>query len=184
MLKNAANYEFSTLPLETAPFQKDGHVLLGTERVLTQEQNAETKCYDILQDNNEYDITFVVTLNSDSDSSADGVVNMDYVVLMTSRRELFPNLTLDRRLTKKSPSSSALSSMHGARKDSEEMEQDKGEEKNVQRTLVLGEELAIKENFASQDWFGLQLIGTLRQTKIQGASNNVAFEVHNIRYRL
>ena len=117
------------MPLETAPFQKDGHVLLGAERVLTQEQNAETKSYDILRDNNEYDITFVVTLDSDSDSSADGVVNMDYVVLITSRRELFPKLTLDLRLTKKSPSSSALSSMHGARKDSEEMEQDKGEKK-------------------------------------------------------
>lgn len=145
MVKNAAKYEFSTLSLETAPFQKDGHVLLGTERVLTQEQNAETTCYDILRDNNEYDITFVVTLNSDSDSSADGVVNMDYVVLMTSRRELFPKLTLDLRLTKKSPSSSALSSMYGARKDSEEMEQDKGEKKTVQRTLCWGKNLLLKK---------------------------------------
>ena len=102
-------------------------MLLGTERVLTQERSSETKTYDILRDNNEYDITFVVSLK---DSSEEGIVTMDYVVLMTSRRELFPKLTLDVRLRKKSPSSSSLSSMNGARKpslpDNGEAEQDRG----------------------------------------------------------
>ncbi|KAL9950647.1 hypothetical protein ACROYT_G043176 [Oculina patagonica] len=60
----------------------------------------------------------------------EGVVTMEYVVLMTSRRELFPKLTLDLRLRKKSPSSSSLSTMGGARKGSfpeaGEIEQGKG----------------------------------------------------------
>ena len=160
MVKNAVKYEFSTLPLETAPFQKDRHVLLGTDRVLTQELTEETKTYDILRDSYEYDITFVVTLK---DSSEDGVINMEYVVLMTSRRELFPKLDL--RLTKKSPSSSALSSMHGARKDGEEMEQDRGANTPFKGLWGgVGGELLFEGNFASQDWFGLQMIRTLRQT--------------------
>lgn len=129
LVKNAARYEFSTLPLETVPFKTTHHVLLGTERVLTQERTAETETYDILRDNNEYDITFVVTLK---DPPEEGIVNMEFVVLMTSRREIFPKLTLDLRLRKKSPSSSSLSSMNGARKaslpDNGEIEQpDKGE---------------------------------------------------------
>jgi len=127
LVKNAAKYDFSTLPVETASSKKAHHVLLATERVLTQERTSETKAYDILRDNNEYDITFVVSLK---DSSEEGIVNMEYVVLMTSRRDLFPKLTLDLRMRKKSPSSSSLSSMGVPRKgsflDNGEVEQDKG----------------------------------------------------------
>lgn len=114
LVKNAAKYDFSTLYLETAPIGIPQHVLLGTQRVLTLEQNAEPRPSDILRENNEYDITFVVTVK---DSPEEGVVCMAYVVLMTSRRDLFPKLTLD-WLRKKSPSSSSLSSMNGARKGS------------------------------------------------------------------
>lgn len=128
LVKNAAKYDFSTLPVETASSKKAHHVLLATERVLTQERTSETKAYDILRDNNEYDITFVVSLK---DSSEEGIVNMEYVVLMTSRRDLFPKLTLDLRMRKKSPSSSSLSSMGVPRKgsflDNGEVEQDKGQ---------------------------------------------------------
>lgn len=77
-----------------------------------QERNSDTKTFDILRDNNEYDISFVVSLK---DSMEEGVVTMEYIVLMTSRRELFPKLTLDLRIRKKSPSSSSLSTMSGVR---------------------------------------------------------------------
>ncbi|KAJ7386497.1 KICSTOR complex protein szt2 [Desmophyllum pertusum] len=125
LVKNATKYDFSTLPLKTANSTNSSHVLLGTDRVLTNERNSGTKTYDILRDNNEYDISFVVSLK---DSMEEGVVTMEYVVLMTSRREMFPKLTLDPRLTKKSPSSSSLSTISGVRKESfpEGMEQEKG----------------------------------------------------------
>ena len=125
LVKNATKYDFSTLPLKTANSTTSSHVLLGTDRVLTNERNSGTKTYDILRDNNEYDISFVVSLK---DSMEEGVVTMEYVVLMTSRREMFPKLTLDLRLTKKSPSSSSLSTISGVRKESfpEGMEQEKG----------------------------------------------------------
>ena len=77
-----------------------------------QERHSDTKTFDILRDNNEYDISFVVSLK---DSMEEGVVTMEYIVLMTSRRELFPKLTLDLRIRKKSPSSSSLSTMSGVR---------------------------------------------------------------------
>ena len=127
LVKNPSKYDFTTLPLKTGPFKKAHHVLLGTDRVLTRGQNADTRSYDILRDNNEYDISFVVSLK---ESSEEGIVNMEYLVLMTSRRELFPKLTLDMRLRNKSPSSSSLSSMNGARMesfpDNGEVEQERG----------------------------------------------------------
>lgn len=115
LVKNASKYEFSTLPLKKSNTTKSSHVLLGTDRVLTQAGISLTKTFDILRDNNEYDISFVVSLK---DCMEDGVFTMEYVVLMTSRRELFPKLTLDLKLRKKSPSSSSLSTMSGARKGS------------------------------------------------------------------
>lgn len=115
LVKNASKYDFSTLPLKKSNTTKSSHVLLGTDRVLTQAGNSLTKTFDILRDNNEYDISFVVSLKGWME---DGVFTMEYVVLMTSRRELFPKLTLDLRLRKKSPSSSSLSTMSGARKGS------------------------------------------------------------------
>lgn len=115
LVKNASKYDFSTLPLNKANTTKSSHVLLGTDRVLTQAGNSLTKTFDILRDNNEYDISFVVSLK---DCMEDGVFTMEYVILMTSRRELFPKLTLDLRLRKKSPSSGSLSTMTGSRKGS------------------------------------------------------------------
>ena len=115
LVKNASKYEFSTLPLNKNNNTKSSHVLLGTDRVLTQAGNSLTKTFDILRDNNEYDISFVVSLK---DWMEDGVFTMEYVMLMTSRRELFPKLTLDLRLRKKSPSSGSLSTMTGSRKGS------------------------------------------------------------------
>lgn len=127
LVKNATKYEFSTLPLKKSNTTKSSHVLLGTDRVLTQAGISLTKTFDILRDNNEYDISFVVSLK---DWMEDGVFTMEYVVLMTSRRELFPKLTLDLKLRKKSPSSSSLSTMSGARKgslpDGGDMEPGKG----------------------------------------------------------
>ena len=128
LVKNASFYDFQTLPLESGPFEKTQHLLFGTDRVLTQERYSDKRTYDILRDNNEYDITFVV---SPKESSEEGIVNMEYIVLMTSRRELFPKLTLDLHLRKKSPSSSSLSSMNGNRKaslpDNGELEPERGQ---------------------------------------------------------
>lgn len=128
LVKNASFYDFQTLPLEAGPYEKTQHLLLGTDRILTQEINSDTRTYDVLRDNNEYDITFVV---SPKESSEEGIVNMEYIVLMTSRRELFPKLTLDLHLRKKSPSSSSLSSMNGNRKtslpDNGEVEPERGQ---------------------------------------------------------
>lgn len=115
LVKHASKYDFSTLPLSKANTTKSSHVLLGTDRVLTQAGNSLTKTFDILRDNNEYDISFVVSLK---DWLEDGVFTIEYVMLMTSRRELFPKLTLDLRLRKKSPSSGSLSTMTGFRKGS------------------------------------------------------------------
>lgn len=115
LVKHASKYDFSTLPLSKANTTKSSHVLLGTDRVLTQAGNSLTKAFDILRDNNEYDISFVVSLK---DWLEDGVFTIEYVMLMTSRRELFPKLTLDLRLRKKSPSSGSLSTMTGFRKGS------------------------------------------------------------------
>ena len=132
LVKNASKYEFSTLPLEMAPTEKAQYVLLGTQRVLTQEQSADSKAPDILRENNEYDITFVVTVK---ESPEEGVVCMAYVMLMTSRRDLFPKLTLD-WLRKKSPSSSSLSTMNGARKGSLPESEDVEQEKGVSRLIL------------------------------------------------
>lgn len=132
LVKNASKYEFSTLPLEMAPIEKAQYVLLGTQRVLTQEQSADSKAPDILRENNEYDITFVVTVK---ESPEEGVVCMGYVMLMTSRRDLFPKLTLD-WLRKKSPSSSSLSTMNGVRKGSLPESEDVEQEKGVSRLIL------------------------------------------------
>ena len=128
LVKNASFYDFQTLPLESGPFEKTQHLLFGTDRVLTQERYSDTRTYDILRDNYEYDITFVV---SPKESSEEGIVNTEYIVLMTSRRELFPKLMLDLHLRKKSPSSSSLSTMNGNRKaslpDNGEVEPERGQ---------------------------------------------------------
>ena len=124
LVKNASNYDLETKASSSS------HVLLGTDLVLTQERTSDTKTFDILRENNEYDISFVVSLK-DTMEEEEGVVTMEFIVLMTSRRELFPKLTLDLRLRKKSPSSSSLSTMSGVSRkvplpESGETEQEKG----------------------------------------------------------
>ena len=121
------HYDFTTLPLEGNNPKKFDHVLLGSERVLKEIRTSDTPTYDILRDSNEYDISFVV---SPKDSPEQGVVSLEYLVLMTSRRELFPKLTADLSFSKKSPSSSSLASINGTRKgplaETEAAEQGKG----------------------------------------------------------
>ena len=93
LVKKASFYEFHTLPEQTTNASSS-----ETNRVLTH----------ILREYRDYDVSFVLSLK---ETKEEGVVTMEYIVLMTSRRELFPKLTLDLRLSKKSPSSGSLSTM-------------------------------------------------------------------------
>lgn len=93
LVKNASFYDFSTLPVKTTNASSS-----NTDRVLTH----------ILREYNDYDVSFVLSLK---ETNEEGVVTLEYIVLMTSRREIFPKLTLDLRLTKKSPSAGSLSTV-------------------------------------------------------------------------
>ena len=60
-----------------------------------------------LLENNDYDVTLLVTLK---DKYEGGVLHLEYFVLMTSRRELFPKLTADNSIPWTMSSSSFRSS--------------------------------------------------------------------------
>lgn len=122
LVKKASFYEFHTLPEQSTNASE-------TNRVLTH----------ILREYGDYDVSFVLSLK---ETKEEGVVTMEYIVLMTSRRELFPKLTLDLRLSKKSPSSSSLSTMSSANRtvdfpENGETEQEIGIGEEVLKRTVL-----------------------------------------------
>ncbi|XP_031552514.1 KICSTOR complex protein SZT2-like [Actinia tenebrosa] len=91
IVKHSTEYDFSTIKINTVVPGEVSSILLGSDQILTSSRHADNTLYTHLRDNKEYDITLAVTLKNSFESS---VINMEYYILMTSRRELFPKLSL------------------------------------------------------------------------------------------
>ena len=100
VVHNATQYNLKTLKMKgLGRSARPEYVVLGNEGVFAQARFSENRPRGKLSDNKKYDITFVVSLK---DSFEGGVVHLEYFVLMTSRRELYPKLIMDlwqRRVT-------------------------------------------------------------------------------------
>jgi hypothetical protein len=94
IVKHSTQYDFSTIKVNTLVQGDTNSILLGSDQILTPTRHTDSNLYTNLRDNQEYDITLAVTLKNSFEGS---VINMEYYILMTSRRELFPKLSLKRR---------------------------------------------------------------------------------------
>ncbi|XP_020912267.1 KICSTOR complex protein SZT2 isoform X2 [Exaiptasia diaphana] len=89
IVKHSSQYDFSTIKVNKINDGDTSFILLGTDQVLF--PSKDSHYYSNLRDNAEYDITMVVTLKNAFEGS---VIHLEYFILMTSRRELFPKLSL------------------------------------------------------------------------------------------
>ncbi|XP_048580524.1 KICSTOR complex protein SZT2 isoform X3 [Nematostella vectensis] len=93
IVANSPRYDFSTIKTSMGPGRQGcDYILLGSDRVLIPPRHTSSPYSSALRD--EYDITLVVYLKNAFEGS---VINMEYYILMTSRRELFPKLSLEPR---------------------------------------------------------------------------------------
>lgn len=123
--KNASQYDLNAIEMKTLDGTKHEAALLGT---LSHSRISEGRVFQSIVENNEYDITLLVILK---DKYEGGVLHLEYFVLMTSRRELFPKLTTENKIRWRLSSSSSSSSSGKAKSIPESeavgISQEKGE---------------------------------------------------------
>ena len=115
LVRNAAQYDLNTLRMQgAAGTSQPEFVVLGSERVLAQVRRSDNRPRGKRLDKHGYDITFVVTLKNAFEAS---VVALEYFVLMTSQRELYPKLMPDPRHARRASVPRRLTNLNEGKED-------------------------------------------------------------------